>query len=148
MYWTARSANSPWAPHELDKQGGRRKEQGADNDTGSHNHQAGAGKEIVGFLFLLFPQGNGDRHRGAHANEVCQGKVDDDEGHGQVNGGKSSGACKWPTKMPSKVWYRAEASILMAPGIEARKKSLKGGVLANNAVAFIREISFLILQKK
>ena len=70
------------------------------------------------------------------------------KGMARLMAAKAVAPAKWPTKMPSKVWYRAEASMLMAPGIEARKKSLKGGVLANNAVAFIARVSFLILQKK
>ena len=33
-----------------------------------------------------------------------------------------------PTNIPSMVWYRAEASILTAPGMDARKKSFSGDV--------------------
>ena len=44
----------------------------------------------------------------------------------------------WPTNTPSTVWYSAEASMLMAPGTDARKNSFTGGVLENNAAEFTR----------
>jgi hypothetical protein len=44
---------------------------------------------------------------------------------------------KCPTKTPSTVWYSAEASMLTAPGIAARKKSFSGAVLENSASEFI-----------
>ena len=53
-----------------------------------HDHQTGAGKNIVGRLLLLLAQPHRDGHGGAHADEVGQGKVDDDKGHGQVDGGE------------------------------------------------------------
>ena len=50
----------------------------------------------------------------------------------------------WPTNTPSIVWYSAEASMLIAPGIAAIKNSLSGAVLANKVAEFIG-ISFLVL---
>ena len=51
----------------------------------------------------------------------------------------------WPTNIPSSVWYNAEASILIAPGIEASKNSLSGGVFENNAVEFIYVVSSFLI---
>lgn len=42
-----------------------------------------------------------------------------------------------PTRIPSNVWYREEASMLIMPGMEARKNSLTGGVFEKSAAEFI-----------
>ena len=43
------------------------------------------------------------------------------------------------------VWYNAEASMLTAPGMEAKKNNFSGEVLENKAVEFIR-LTFLPFQ--
>ena len=58
-------------------------------------------------------------------------------GMARLSAAKAVSPRKRPTKTPSSVWYSAEASMLIAPGMEARKNSLTGGVFANSAVEFI-----------
>ena len=54
-----------------------------------HHHNAGAGEVVVGLLLILAAQLDGNGHGAAQANQIRQGKVDDDQGHSQVEPGKS-----------------------------------------------------------
>ena len=45
-----------------------------------------------------------------------------------------------PTKIPSRSWYRAEASMLTAPGTAAMKKSFVGETLENR---YLESIAYL-----
>ena len=47
---------------------------------------------------------------------------------------KASPASIRPTRTPSMVWYRAEASMPTEPGIAARKNSFTAGVFENNSL--------------
>ena len=55
-------------------------------------------------------------------------------GMARLTAAKAVSPRKRPTKTPSIVWYSAEASILIAPGMEARKNSFSGGVFEKSAV--------------
>lgn len=57
-------------------------------DPRQHHHNAGAGEVVVGLLLILAAQLDGDGHRAAQADQIRQGKVDDDQGHSQVEPGK------------------------------------------------------------
>ena len=57
-------------------------------DPRQHHHNAGAGEVVVGLFLILAAQLDGDGHRAAQADQVRQGKVDDDQGHGQVESRK------------------------------------------------------------
>lgn len=75
-------------PQQLKEEGCGEEQHRPDEGPRPHDHQTGAGKNIVGRLLLLLAQPHRDGHGGAHADEVGQGKVDDDKGHGQVDGGE------------------------------------------------------------
>ena len=70
------------------EEGSRRIEDGADGRARRHDHQAGAGKDIIGLFVFFLAQVHGDGHRGSHADEIGQGKIDNDKGHGQIERGK------------------------------------------------------------
>ena len=53
----------------------------------------------------------------------------------------------WPTRMPSKVWYRADASMLTMPGIDAIRKSFTGVVFAKKVVERMESPFYLFLLK-
>ena len=64
------------------------KQDGAHENTGGDDHQAGAGKIIVGLRLLLPAEVGGDQHSRAHADEVGEREIDEHKGEGQVQRGK------------------------------------------------------------
>ena len=60
------------------------------------------------------------------------------KGMARLRAAKAVASRKLPTKTPSRSWYKEEASMLTAPGTEAMKNSLTGGVLAKSAVESIK----------
>ena len=74
--------------HHPDQEGGRREHGRAHHHARGKDQDAGAGEYVVGLFAVPAAQGHRDGHRRAHAHQVRQGKVDDDKGHGEVEGGK------------------------------------------------------------
>ena len=66
------------------------------------------------------------------------------KGMARLTAAKAVDPKNWPTKTPSIIPYRAEASMLTAPGRAARKKSLTGGVRAKSASECMETSPFIV----
>ena len=60
------------------------------------------------------------------------------KGMARLRAAKAVGVKKLPTNTPSISWYSDEASMLTAPGSDARKNRRTGGVWENSVVEFIQ----------
>ena len=94
-------------------------EQRTDNNSCAEDHKTGAGEDVVGLPVLLFPQADGDGDRGPHAHQVRQGEVDDDKGHGQVQGGEG--------RLPQKAAYKHAVDGLVEGGGQHAHRPGQGG---------------------
>ena len=83
---------STFRTHQANEGRRRSVERTAHRHAGRHNHQAGAGEQVVGLFPLSLAQADGDWNGGADADEIRKRKIDDHKRHGKVERGKCGGA--------------------------------------------------------
>ncbi len=109
------------------QKGGRAQKEGQPGgQAGDHDHQAGAGEQVVGLPLLPLPQSDGDEGRRAHADEVGQREVDDHEGKGQIEGGKGGLPQELPHKDAVEQAVQRGGQHTDRPGYGGQKEQTEG----------------------
>ena len=78
----------PFRSHQSQKRIGKKEECRSQQHPGGHDHQARACKIVVGFLIFFLSETYRYGNRGSHADQICQGKIDDHKRHCQIQGGE------------------------------------------------------------
>ena len=133
----------PFRPHQADEQRRSEKQNCAHHGAGGHNHQTGAGENIVCRVLLFAAQVNGNGNGGANADQVSQGKVDDDKGHGQIQGRKGGLPQKLAHKYPVQQLVKGRGQHTDRPGDGRQEKQLHRRGVTEKRVIHISILSLL-----